>query len=130
MYFRIISLSTGSSFLLSSLPSWSHEGGPDAILNRLNDLDSRKKIIESLKNNTKRQMESVLLSYLPNNPELEGMTVAELSEIRNISMGDLICDLLIEQDLQVGFWQVPPQSISIWRQISKDAMEFYLEKIT
>ena len=69
-------------------------------------------------------MESVLLSYLPNNPELEGMTVAELSEIRNISMGDLICDLLIEQDLQVGFWQVPPQSISTWRQISKDAMDF------
>ena len=70
---------TGSSFLLSSLPSWAHEGGPDDILKRLNDLDSRKKIIESLKNNTKRQMESVLLSYLPNNPELEGMTVAELS---------------------------------------------------
>ena len=93
------------------------------FFNRLNDLDSRKKIIESL-NNTKRQMESVLLSYLPNNPELEGMTVAELSEIRNISMGDLICDLLIEQDLQVGFWQVPPQSISTWRQISKDAMDF------
>ena len=115
---------TGSSFLLSSLPSWAHEGGPDDILKRLNDLDSRKKIIESLKNNTKRQMESVLLSYLPNNPELEGMTVAELSEIRNISMGDLICDLLIEQDLQVGFWQVPPQSISTWRQISKDAMDF------
>ena len=115
---------TGSSFLLSSLPSWAHEGGPDDILIRLNDLDSRKKIIESLKNNTKRQMESVLLSYLPNNPELEGMTVAELSEIRNISMGDLICDLLIEQDLQVGFWQVPPQSISTWRQISKDAMDF------
>ena len=69
-------------------------------------------------------MDTVLLSYLPNNPELEGMTVAELSEIRNISMGDLICDLLIEQDLQVGFWQVPPSSISTWRQISRDAMDF------
>ncbi|MED5284216.1 MAG: amidohydrolase family protein, partial [Chloroflexota bacterium] len=34
---------TGSSFLLSSLPSWAHEGGPDDILKRLNDLDSRKK---------------------------------------------------------------------------------------
>ena len=39
-------------------------------------------------------------------------------------MGDLICDLLIEQDLQVGFWLVPPESISIWRQLSKDAVEF------
>ena len=31
---------------------------------------------------------------------------------------------MIEQDLQVGFWLIPPQSISIWKQLSKDDMEF------
>lgn len=115
---------TGSSFLLSNLPSWAHEGGPKDILERLNDKSSRSKIIESFALNKKRNMDQTLLSYLPKNPELEGMTVSELSELRNTSMGDLICDLLIEQDLQVGFWQVPPESISKWRQVSKDAMEF------
>ncbi len=115
---------TGSSFLLSNLPSWAHEGGPKDILERLNDKSSRSKIIESFALNKKRNMDQTLLSYLPKNPELEGMTVSELSKLRNTSMGDLICDLLIEQDLQVGFWQVPPESISKWRQVSKDAMEF------
>jgi N-acyl-D-amino-acid deacylase len=115
---------TGSSFLLSNLPSWAHEGGPKEILERLNNKDSRLKIIKSFGLNKKRSMDQILLSYLPNNPELEGMTVLELSEIRGVSMGDLICDLLVEQDLQVGFWQIPPDSISKWRQISKDAMEF------
>jgi len=115
---------TGSSFLLSNLPSWAHEGGPKDILERLNDKNSRKKIIESFELNKKRRMDQVLLSYLPKNPEFEGMTVSQLSKLRGISMGDLICDLLIEQDLQVGFWLLPPESISIWRQISRDAIEF------
>jgi len=115
---------TGSSFLLSNLPSWAHDGGPKDILERLNDKNSRSKIIESFALNKKRNMDQILLSYLPNSPELEGMTVSQLSEMRGVSMGDLICDLLIEQDLQVGFWQIPPASISKWRQISKDAMEF------
>jgi N-acyl-D-amino-acid deacylase len=52
------------------------------------------------------------------------MTVSQLSKLRDVSMGDLICDLLIEQDLQVGFWQIPPESISTWKQISRDAIEF------
>ena len=115
---------TGSSFLLSNLPSWAHEGGPKDILERLKDKNSRSKIIEGFRFNKRRRMDQLLLSCLPKNPELEGMTVAQLSELRGISMGDLICDLLVEQDLQVGFWQIPPQSISIWRQISRDAMEF------
>ena len=115
---------TGSSFLLRNLPSWAHEGGPKDILERLKDKNSRSKIIEGFRFNKRRRMDQLLLSYLPKNPELEGMTVAQLSELRGISMGDLICDLLVEQDLQVGFWQIPPQSISIWRQISRDAMEF------
>ena len=115
---------TGSSFLLSNLPSWAHEGGPKDILERLKDKNSRSKIIEGFRFNKRRRMDQLLLSYLPKNPELEGMTVAHLSELRGISMGDLICDLMVEQDLQVGFWQIPPQSISIWRQISRDAMEF------
>jgi N-acyl-D-amino-acid deacylase len=115
---------TGSSFLLSNLPSWAHEGGPKDILERLNDKNSRKKIIKSFELNKKRRMDHVLLSYLPKNPELEGMTVSQLSKLRDVSMGDLICDLLIEQDLQVGFWQIPPESISTWRQISRDAIEF------
>ena len=115
---------TGSSFLLSNLPSWAHEGGPKDILERLSNESSRGKIIESFKLNKKRKMNEVLLSYMPNNPELEGMTVSQLSELRGVSMGDLICDLLIEQDLQVGFWLIPPESIATWRQISRDAVEF------
>ena len=32
-------------------------------------------------------------------------------------------DLLLENDLEVGFWGVPPGDISDWRQVSRDAVE-------
>ena len=51
-------------------------------IERLNDKNSRKKIIKSFELNKKRRMDHVLLSYLPKNPELEGMTVSQLSKFR------------------------------------------------
>ena len=32
-------------------------------------------------------------------------------------------DLLVENELEVGFWGVPPGDISIWRQVSQDQVE-------
>ena len=115
---------TGSTFLLSSLPSWVHEGGPDKIIEKLKDKTTRTKIIDALALNTKRPLHDCVLSHLPNNPQFEGMTIPEIAEIKNKSIGDLALDMLIEENLQVGFWLSPPTNIAAWRQVSKDCMEF------
>ena len=38
-------------------------------------------------------------------------------------MGEALLDLLIENDLQVGYRGAPPVSTKVWRQISMDCME-------
>ena len=115
---------TGSTFLLSSLPSWAHEGGPDKIIERLKGKVTRTKIIDALSLNTKRPLDGCVLSHLPNNPQFEGMTVPEIAEIKNKPIGDVALDMLIEENLQVGFWLTPPTNIAAWRQVSRDCMDF------
>ena len=115
---------TGSSFLLSNLPSWAHDGGPDKVMERLKSADSRKRIVEYIEASSKRSLVDSVLSHMPNNPGLEGMPVPAIAEIRGKSVGETVCDLLIEEDLQVCFWMTPPGNISVWHQLSRDAMEF------
>ena len=41
-----------------------------------------------------------------------------------MTRGQVICDLLVKEDLQVGFRSVPPTSGAIWRHLMKDQMYF------
>ena len=38
-------------------------------------------------------------------------------------MGELICDLLLEEELSVGYTMPPPTSYGLWKQVSRDSME-------
>ncbi len=109
---------SGSTFLVSSLPSWVHDGGPDKIIERLKDKATRDKIIDALSLNTKRPLDGCVLSHLPNNPQFEGMTIPEIADIKNKPIGDVALDMLIEENLQVGFWLTPPTNLAAWRQVS------------
>ena len=60
---------------------------------------------------------------MPLTPELEGLTVPTLAERSGKSFGEVTIDLLLENDLEVGFWGVPPGDINDWRQVSRDAVE-------
>ena len=115
---------TGSSFALSNLPSYAHEGGPDEIVRRLRDPVERRKIAEYIDQSTRRSPKELVLSYLPRNQRLEGMSLQEIAQGRGMSNGEALCDLLLEEDLQVGFWATPPDSVAVWRQLSRDTLEF------
>ena len=115
---------TGSSFLVSNLPSWAHDGGPDRVIARLKNPETRARIIESIESHARRPLAGSVLSCMPNeNSDLEGMTVPQIAERRGASIGEVVCDLLIEEDLAVTFWQAAPDNISAWRQVSRDALE-------
>ena len=114
---------TGSSFALSNLPSYAHDGGPDAVIERLKDPEQRGRLAQALEGNSARPLEDTVLSYLPKNSHLEGMTLPEIAAERGVSRGEALCDLLVEEDLQVGFWVAPPRNVARWRQVSRDCLE-------
>ena len=114
---------TGSSIPVSFLPSYVQDGGPVAIMRTLKDPDERRRIGHHLDNDYPMSMEEVRLSYLPNNRPLEGMSLRDIAEQRGTSMGVTLCDLLLEEDLKVGYVGIPPASAELRHQISTDSLE-------
>ena len=115
---------TGSTIPVSFLPDFAQEGGPDAIIECLNNTAQRKKIIQFLKETDELpvDLEAAVFSYLPKNPELEGMSLPEIASKRDKPLEDTLCDLLLEEQLKVGYWEKPPDT-EVWNQINRDCME-------
>ncbi len=114
----------GSTFLVSFLPSYAQDGGPEAILRRLKDPAERSRIVRELGQNPRRPLTDIILSYLPAAPQLEGTSLPEVAQDRGVSLGEAVCELLVEQDLSVGFLGSPPASFGVWRQLNRDFVEF------
>ena len=113
---------SGCTFALSMLPSHIHDGGPEAALNRIKDPSERKKLAEGLE--SRGGLREAVVTYSPETPEAEGMSVVDLSEARGISPGEMVCQLLVENDLKVAYRGAPPDSVAVWRQVSRDTMDF------
>ena len=114
---------TGSSFPLSLLPSYAHEGGPDAAIDRLRDPTERRAIAEHLDGNPTRSLHDAVLSYLPRNRHLEGMSLTDIAGDRGVSRSEALIDLLIDEYGQVGYRGAPPASVRVWQQVSRDCVE-------
>lgn len=95
--------STGLSVFL---PKWVHDGGDEAMLGRLRT--HRRELIEYLEHlrNKKRRVadaelwESVRISSVKSeaNRQYEGMSVVEISRVRNAPPEETVLDLLYEED--------------------------------
>jgi len=94
---------TGSSTLTSVMPLWTHNGGPYALLKRLKGNDDRDKIRKSTK--IKWGADGIRISSVKTegNKWCEGLTVPTIADKLNKSHWDTICDLLIEENLEVSF---------------------------
>ena len=116
---------TGSSFPLSFLPSQDHEGGPDEIMKRLRDKSARPRMIRELKANPRRTLDDAVLTYMKVNKDLEGMSLPDVARMRgDDDPAETLLDLLLEEDGQICYRGAPPDSVRVWDQISRDAMEF------
>ena len=94
-----------ASSLRSRVPSKYHEGGRQALLQRLKDPAVRKNIAESvfrakgsISGVSPIAPEDILFSQLDHHPEYVGMTLAQLAQSRGCSPVDAFCDLLICED--------------------------------
>lgn len=120
--FDIYPYPSGSSISVSLLPSHAQEGGPDAILRRLTDPAERRKIADDLDRCEGLAMQQLVLSSLPKNGQLEGMSLPDIARQRSLSLGETLCQLLLDEGLKVGHVGAPPPSVALWRQVSRDCL--------
>jgi N-acyl-D-amino-acid deacylase len=120
--FDVYPYPSGSSVAVSLLPSAVHDGGPEAILARLADPAERRKIADALDRDDSVPLADLICSYAPHRPELEGMSLLDLAGRRGSSLGEALCELLLEAKLQVGHVTAPPRSAALWRQVSRDCL--------
>jgi N-acyl-D-amino-acid deacylase len=120
--FDIYPYPTGSSIAISYLPPEAQEGGPRAILQRLKDPAQRKAIAAVIDAHDEPRLAGIVFSYMPNAPELEGTRLRDLAAKRGRSRGEVLCELLLEQNLKVGYLAAPPEDEAVWDQLGRDFM--------
>lgn len=94
----------GSSGLVAMLPEWAQKGGKVAILTRLADPDTRKKMSAHMRSATFfsfAEWDKVLIASSPRNRRYEGRSVAALAEEAHKSPEDWVFDALLETEIHI-----------------------------
>jgi N-acyl-D-amino-acid deacylase len=96
----------GSSLLYLVAPKWAFNGGPHELLKRLKNKDERAKMRSEF-NRVTRSIEKAVISAVKTekNKWCQGLTVTAIAERLSKEPWDIMCDLLIEEDLEVAFWE-------------------------
>lgn len=94
----------GSTLVQAMLPTWATSGGPSALLERLADPATRARIVEAMDAADRDWTRHVLcgarcVRYRPH----EGESFARIAEAEGTSIGELICRILVEDELQACF---------------------------
>jgi len=94
----------GSTFVQSLLPLWATEGGPEAILRRLADPETRARIMEGIVEEPQDWSRYMLVGATSseNNP-YEGKTFDVIAEARGLSVPEWICAVLEEDQLRACY---------------------------
>lgn len=95
----------GSTSLSAMLPEWAQEGGKEAILKRLADAETRRKMRADMQSTgffRVTEWDKVLISGSPKNRDYEGRYVADLAAEAGKSSYDWIFDTLLETELDVS----------------------------
>jgi N-acyl-D-aspartate/D-glutamate deacylase len=100
----------GSTTLASLLPTWAHEGGMAALLGRLADGPTRRRILDAGRAaeggwsgpNGPIEWPDVMIAECARIPGIEGRTMAEVAAVRGAPPEDVLVDLLLESEGQVS----------------------------
>lgn len=98
--------SHGGTRLIYYLPPWTHDGGPRKIIESLKSPEARERLRKEVKPSFGRGGWSIVyLTYFKkaHNQRFEGRSVAEAAEMTEKDPVDFICDLLLDEDLQVSY---------------------------
>ena len=94
-----------STVLHSLLPYWVHAGGPAVLLERIQQRSIRDEMGDSVEPQWGLTLDHYIFSHVGSekNKEWEGRSLVDLAQHQGKSMVDAICDLLIEENLNVAF---------------------------
>lgn len=103
----------GSTMLSNLLPPWVHANGPEALLELLQDPESRERIrrdieewrIENWENRGPYTgWDNIVVTNIDSeaNADIEGLSIAEIAERRGIDHVAAVCDILVEEELSVS----------------------------
>ena len=94
-----------STLLHSLLPYWMHAGGPVMLYRRLHDRSIRDEVGDTVEPQWGLTLDHYIFSHIGSqqNKEWEGRSLVDLAEHQRKRMVDAICDLLIEESLDVAF---------------------------
>lgn len=93
-----------STTMISFLPRWVHEGGPDAILERLRQPKTREKICVDMRAASTAWDRAILACVSTDKNKIYvGKNLLEAANVANKEVTDFICDLLLEDELGVGY---------------------------
>ena len=96
----------GSTMLFAILPEWLQEGGPDQMIERLKDTSIRERILTEVATRTSSTIDlsDIRVSAVGSekNKHVEGKNLLELEETMGRPLIDAVCDLLVEEDLNVS----------------------------
>jgi N-acyl-D-amino-acid deacylase len=103
--FDAIPLYPGSTRILILFPHWVQEGGPQELLARLGDPSVRARLKDEVGPGADVTWDDMWLTNftLERNRNLSGLTAARIAELRSQHPVDMLCDLLVEEELRVTF---------------------------
>jgi N-acyl-D-amino-acid deacylase len=94
----------GSTLIQAMLPTWATVGGPAALLERLHDPEVRSRIGEAMDGADRDWTRHVLCGARgARYQDYEGESFARIAEAEGTGIGELVCRLLVADDLQACF---------------------------
>lgn len=109
---------SGSGYAIIFLPPWAVEGGYEATLERLANPSLRAKICEGMRKNKIPTLGT--FTHLTQNEQYIGMDFDEVAKLRGQSNEDMMCDILLEENLDVGYYSNPTTDVNKQAQMDKD----------
>lgn len=93
----------GSTYLAATMPPWVNAGGPQALVDRLRDPDTRQRIGKEVEAGSdewqsfvdKVGWEAVVIATTAAHPEFEGKSVVAVGEAMGVAPFDAACELLV-----------------------------------
>ncbi len=93
-----------STRLLILFPDWAHDGGPERLKAVLRSEEGRERLRREVVPRAS-SWQDMWVTYFkrPHNHRFEGRSIAEVAEMRGAHVVDALCDLLLDEDLQVSY---------------------------
>ncbi|PKB79975.1 MAG: hypothetical protein BZY88_10305 [SAR202 cluster bacterium Io17-Chloro-G9] len=103
-----------STRLLIVLPQWCQSGGPNRLKEVLRSSEGRERLRAEV-GPRGRAWNEMWLTYFkqPQNHRYEGLSVEEIADVTGKNPVDAICDLLLEEDLQVSYVSPGPNGATL-----------------